>query len=147
MKIIILKDIKKIGKQGDVADVKDGYARNYLIPNGFALVADKDNMQRLEKIRKTRMLMENKEHNEALRIKERLDNTSITLTVEAKEDDEIYGSINETHIVKALKEEGFELERKQIKLDAPIKKLGAYSLDIKLYTGIESKLRVWIVKK
>jgi len=147
MKVIILKDIKKIGKQGEVIEVKDGYARNYLIPNGFALVANKDNMQRLEKIKKTRMLLEEKEQGEALKIKEKLDNTSVTITVEAKENDEIYGSINEAHIVKALKEEGFELERKQIKLDTPIKKLGAYSVEIKLYTGVESKLRVWIVKK
>jgi len=147
MKVIILKDVKKIGRQGDVVGVKDGYARNYLIPNGFALVANKDNMQRLKKIKKTRMLMEEKERDKALKMKEKLDNTSVTITVEAKEDDEIYGSINETHIVKALKEEGFELERRQIKFDAPIKKLGAYSVEIKLYTGVESKLRVWIVKK
>ena len=147
MKVIILKDIKKIGKQGDVVDVKNGYARNYLIPEGFALTANKDNMQRLEKIQKTHVLLVEKEHGRALKEKEKLDSISITLTVEAKEDDEIYGSINEARIVKALKEEGFEFERRQIKIDAPIKKLGAYSVRVELYTGVEANLRVWIVKK
>ena len=147
MKVIILKDIKRIGKQGEIIEVKDGYARNYLIPNGLALAANKNSIQRLDKIKKARLLIEEKERGEALKVKDKLDNISITLTVEAKEDGQIYGSINEVHIAKALKEEGFEIGRKQIKLDAPIKKLGAYNVDIKLYPEVEAKLRVWIVKK
>ena len=147
MKVIIIKDIKKVGRQGDVVEVKDGYARNYLIPQGLALLANENNMMRLEKIKKMHMLKEEKEQQEALKMKEKLDNISITISVEAKDDGATYGSVNEANIAKALKEEGFEIERKKINLDAPIKKLGVYNVEIKLYRDVEAKLRVWVVKK
>ncbi len=147
MKVIILKDIDKMGRQGEVVEVKDGYARNYLIPMKLALVANKDNMGRLEKIKKDRSLAEEKGRNNALRDKEKIDNISITLSEEAKDDDELYGSINEVHIARALKGEGIEIERRKIRIDTPIKKLGVYNVKIELYAGIEANLRVWVVKK
>ena len=147
MKVIIVKDIKKVGRQGDVVEVKDGYARNYLIPQGLALLANENNMRRLEKIKKMHMLKEEKERQEALKMKEKLDSISLTVPVEAKDDGATYGSVNETNIAKVLKEEGFEIERKKINLDAPIKKLGVYNVKIKLYRDVEAELRVWVVKK
>ena len=147
MKVILLREIKKLGKEGDVVEVKDGYARNYLIPRGLVLLATKENVGRLEKIKKQRQKEEEKARNNALRLKEALNNISLTLTVEAKENKEIYGSINEAHIVKALKEEGIELERRQIVIDSPIDKLGAYNVTVKLFPGVETQLRVWVVQK
>ncbi len=147
MKIILLKEIRKLGKEGDIVGVKDGYARNYLIPKGFALLATKDNMKRFAKIERERKKSEERIYQANLKLKEKLENISLTLTVEAKENGEIYGSINEAHIVKALKEEDIELKRQQIIISPSIKKLGAYDVIVKLHSQIEAKLRIWVVQK
>lgn len=147
MKVILLKEVKKLGKEGDVVEVKDGYARNYLLPKGLVLLATKENLTRLDKIKREREKQQERARDNALKLKEALKNISLTLTVEAKEDKEIYGSINEAHIVKALKEEGIELERRQIIIESPINKLGAYNVTVKLHPQVEAQLRVWVVQK
>lgn len=147
MKIILLKDVKKIGKEGGVVRIKDGYARNYLIPGGFALLATKDNIVRQKQIKKKHLQFQNTMLDADQKLKAHLESVSLTLIAEVKENDEIYGSINEARIMKALQSEGINLERKEIQMDNPIKKLGVYNLIIKLLSGIEANLKIWVVKK
>ncbi|MCD6583823.1 MAG: 50S ribosomal protein L9 [Candidatus Omnitrophica bacterium] len=147
MKVILIKDIEKLGKCGEVVEVRDGYARNYLIPQGLALHASKENFQRLERIKeKERKLLERKKK-QALQLKEKIEKLSLTIPVEVKEGEDIYGSVGSAQISKLLKSEGIEIEENKIILAEPIRKLGVYSIEIELHPQVKGSLRVWVVKK
>jgi len=146
MKVLIIKKIEKF-KEGSIVDVKDGYARNFLITKGLALEETKENLERFENIKKQRLKLEELEKKKYLELKEKIEKLSITISAEVKNDDELYGSINESLILKELKEEGIELEKDKIQLEEPIKKLGIYNINIKLHPEIIARLRVWVVKK
>ncbi|MCM8773553.1 MAG: 50S ribosomal protein L9 [Candidatus Omnitrophica bacterium] len=147
MKVILLREVNKLGKEGDLVEVKSGYARNYLIPYGFAIEATPSNVKRLERIKEERLKLENIALKRALEIKERLEKLSITLTAKSKDDEEIYGSLNETHILNALKDEGIDTDNLKIFLDEPIRKLGAYTVNVKLHPKVNANLRLWVVRK
>ena len=147
MKVILIKDIEKLGKCGEVVEVRDGYARNYLIPQGLALHASKENFQRLERIKeKERKLLERKKK-QALQLKEKIEKLSLTIPVGVKEGEDIYGSVGSAQISKLLKSEGIEIEENKIILAEPIRKLGVYSIEIELHPQVKGSLRVWVVKK
>ena len=147
MKVILLKDSNKLGKEGDTVEVKDGYARNYLIPQGLAFVATKGSSKRLEEIKRVRAKIEERRKQDFSKVKEKIEKISLTVTAEAKDDEELYGTINEAQILKLLQSEGIELEKDSLILDEPIKKLGVYNLKVNVYSGVEATLRVWVVKK
>jgi len=147
VQVILLKDSKKLGKEGDTVEVKDGYARNYLIPQRLAFVATKGSFKRLEEIKRVKAKIEEKKKQDFLKIKEEIEKISLTVTAEAKDDEELYGAINEVQILKLLRSEGIELEKDSLVLDEPIKKLGVYNLKVNVYSGVEATLRVWVVKK
>ena len=147
MKVILLKDLRRLGKEGEVAEVKDGYARNYLLPQGFALMATPRNFKRLQEVKKTRSKMEEKKRQSFLKVKEQIEKVSLTIPVEAKENDELYGAISQAQILKLLKTEGVDLEKDKLILEEPIEKLGVYSLKVDIYPEVEAVLRVWVVKK
>ncbi len=147
MKVILLKDSNKLGKEGDTVEVKDGYAYNYLIPQGLALVVTKGSFKRLEEIKRVKTKVEERKKKDFSKIKEKIEKISLTVTAEAKDDEELYGTINEAQILKLLQPEGIELEKDSLVLDEPIKKLGVYNLKVNVYSGVEATLRVWVVKK
>ncbi|OQX87825.1 MAG: 50S ribosomal protein L9 [Candidatus Omnitrophica bacterium 4484_70.2] len=147
MKIILLKNIEKLGKEGEVVEVKDGYARNYLLPQGFALKAEKKYIERWKEIKKRREKIREKKEEVTLSLKERIEKLSLTITCEVKKDDEIYGSVGVSQILSALKEEGVELRKNNIELDEPIRKLGIYTVKVKLSPQQEAFLKLWVVKK
>lgn len=145
--MIVLKSVGKLKTVGNVVDVKDGYARNFLIPKGFALQATKDNFSKLEEIKKKEEKAIAKAKEVYVAMKEKIEGISLTITSEVKEDDEIYGSINEVNIIKQLKEEGIDLEKESLQLQEPIKKIGVYNIKVNLHPEVDANLRVWIVKK
>jgi large subunit ribosomal protein L9 len=147
VKVILTKDVLNLGKEGATLEVKDGYARNYLLPNKLAFEATKDNLVKLEELKRTRMKLLEVQKKSVIEIKTKLEAISVTLTASAKDDEEIFGSITEGQILKALKEEGIELEKGKIELESPIKKIGVYNLKVKLHPEVDANLRVWIVKK
>ena len=147
MKVIILKDSKKLGNEGETIEVKDGYARNYLIPQGLALAATKGSFKRLEEIKSVKAKIEGKRKQDFSKIKEKIEKISLTITAQVKDDEELYGAINEAQILKLLQPEGIELGKGSLVLDEPINKLGVYNLKVKVYSGVEATLRVWVVKK
>jgi len=147
MKVILLKKISKLGQEGDVVSVKDGHARNFLFPQRCALEATDCNLKRIEKIKKDKESEEKKFLDRATKLKEELTNVSITIAVEAKDDEEIYGTIGEAQILKSLNTEGIDLGGKKIVLTEPIKKVGAYTVQVILYKDISVDLRIWVVKK
>jgi len=147
MRIILLKEVARLGKKGDIVEVKDGYARNYLIPYGFALRATRENLKKFEELKRREEKLLEKRKREALKLKERLEKISLTIQAEVKENDEIYGSIGQIQIKNVLKEEGIEIEKDKIQLEEPIKKLGVYKVKINLEKDIDVFLRVWVVKR
>ena len=147
MKVILLKSLKKLGKEGDMVEVKDGYGHNYLIPHGFALKAIKRNFKRIEEIKRIKAKTEEKKKQNFLKLKEAIEKISLTITAEVKEDKELYAAISETQVLKLLHSEGVELEKGVLAIEEPINKLGVYNLKVNIYPGIEAALRVWVVKK
>ena len=147
MKVILLKDAKRLGQEGDIVEVKDGYARNYLIPQGLAFVATEGSSKRIEEMKRAKAKGEEKKRQDFSKVKEKIEKISLTVTAEAKDDEELYGAINEAQIVKLLSSEGVELEKDSLVLDEPINKLGVYNLKVNVYSGVEATLRVWVVKK
>lgn len=147
MKVILLKDSRKLGKEGSVAEVKDGYARNYLLPRGLALSATDKNFKNLEEMKKKRVKTAEKEKDRFIVEKEKIEKLSLTVAVQAKENEELYGAVGEAKILDALEAEGITLAKERLALDAPIKKLGVYNIKVKLHSEIEANLRVWVVRK
>ena len=147
MKIILTKDDEKLGTAGETIEVKNGYARNYLLPNSLALLATPGNIQRYEEQKKLHSYRENKHVRNAEVLAEKLQKVSCTASVAVGEEDKIFGSVTSLTIAELLKEKGYEIDRRKIILDEPIKALGIYSVPIKLHSQIEAKIKLWVVKE
>ncbi len=147
MEVILKQDIDKIGKTGTVVKVKDGFARNFLIPNGLAIPLNPANLKKLEQEKQRKVAQIEKTKKECEKIKERITNLSLTIPALAQEEDRLYGGISAQEIASVLKEEGFDIDKNCIILDEPIKSLGIYEIPIQLHPEVSAKIKVWIVKK
>jgi large subunit ribosomal protein L9 len=147
MKIILREDVPNLGAIGDVVTVKDGYARNYLIPNEMAVQADTKNLSQLEHQKKLIESHKSKIKKEAVQIATDLDGVSCTIPMLVGEQDKLFGSVTAKDIEEALAQEGIKLSRKRIILDEPIKSLGVYTVDVRLHSEVTGKLKVWVVAK
>jgi len=147
MEVILSQDIDKVGESGQVVKVKDGFARNFLIPNGLAVPLTAGNLKKLEQEKQRKILQSDKVIKEAEGLKERLTNLSLTIPVLVQEEDNLYGSVTPMDIAAALKEEGFDIEKNSIILNEPIKSLGIYEIPVKLHPEILATVKVWVVKK
>ena len=126
MEVILTQDVKGLGKAQATVKVKDGFARNFLIPNGLALLATPKNLSRLAEATKKKTLQLEKEEQEAKELANKLNNVSINVMVAANEEDKLYGSVLDSDIARALAEEGFNIEQQNILLNEPIKALGIF---------------------
>lgn len=147
MKIILRKDHDKLGKIGDLVEVKDGYARNYLIPRNVAFAATPGNLRALEEEKKQHADRDKRDLQHAQKIAAQLDKVSITLKVKVGEDEKLFGSVTAQMIAEALIEKGVSLDKRIIDLEEPIKALGIYTVNIKLHTEVSGKLKVWVVRE
>ena len=147
MEVILTKDVEKIGKTGSVVKVKDGFARNFLLPGGFALPVTAGNLKKLEAEKQKKSEQAEKIKNEALALKERLASLSLTIPATSQDEEKLYGSITNHDISVALKEEGLDIDKNIIQLLEPIKKLGIYEVPIKLHSDVIAQVKIWIVKK
>lgn len=148
MKIILLKDVKNLGSEGDTIDVKDGYARNYLIPYGFAIEANKANVKKIEEIKKSAAIRKEKMLKEAEALQKKLSKISVTIEANAGEEEKLFGSITAEDIANALKSQhDVQIDKHQIKMEEPIKKLGIYKVPVHLIGEINAEVKVWIVQK
>jgi large subunit ribosomal protein L9 len=147
MKVILTGDVKSIGSMGDVVDVKDGFARNFLFPKNLARLAVGSNLKIVEDIKKKKTLAAAKEKKEAEALKEKISAFSCTIQVEAGEDDKLFGSVTSQDISRTFELEGLAVEKRAIILEEPIKKLGVYSISVKLHPEVTAEVKVWVVKK
>jgi len=145
MKVILRKEHEKLGQVGAVVDVKDGYARNFLIPKGIAYPATDGNMRALDEEKKQAERRSSKEHKASQKLAADLEKVSITLQMKVGEDEKLFGSVTSQMIADALKEKGFELDKRIIDLEEPIKALGIYTVNVKLPQNITGKVKVWVV--
>lgn len=147
MDIILKQDIAGLGKTGAIAKVKDGFARNFLIPNGLAVPLNSGNLKKLEAEKRSKDSQLEKVKKEAEALREKLINFSLTIPVLVQEDEKLYGSITSQDLERALKDDGLTLEKDAILLEEPIRALGIYEVPIKLHPEVSTKIKVWIVKK
>lgn len=147
MKVILKQDVESLGKVGEIVEVKPGYARNYLIPKGMGMAATDKNIHRLQAEQQQSQLKMTKERKNAEKLAEKLNEVSCTATVTVGEEDKVFGSVTTQIIADLLKEKGFDIDRKKIVLDEPIKALGIYTIPIKLHTDVEAKIKLWVVKE
>ncbi len=145
MQVILLEDVNKLGDMGQIVDVKPGFARNYLLPQGLALLASTGNVARLNHQRQMIEARRVRERNEALGIQQSVDSVSVTLPKKAGENDKLFGSVTNRDIATALDALGHSVNPKKIQLDNPIKDLGVYDVKIKLHADVHAKVRVWVV--
>lgn len=147
MKVILLKNTPGIGKEGEIREVKPGFCRNYLLPNKLALEATDENVRYLATLKQKQAKDAERLKQDALEHKQRLEKISVTIPVELKNEEEIFGSISTQTIAQALKKEGIDLDKSKITLEDQIKKTGVYSVTVKLHPDVAAAIKVWIVKK
>jgi large subunit ribosomal protein L9 len=147
MKVILTEDIPKLGKTGDTVEVARGYGRNYLVPQGKALLASSKNVKALE--HKRRLLRGKAEmmRKEAEGLAEKIKGITVSVARKVVEEGKLYGSVTVSDLLQALEERGVVLERKQIKLDEPIKALGDYKVTVKYHADVEAEFTVQVVEE
>lgn len=147
MEVILCQNVTSLGSVGDVVKVKDGYARNYLIPKKLAFIATASNLKRIEQQKKIKQVQDQQEKKLAEELAEKLSKVSCTVTVEVNDLDKLYGSVTENEIIKSLEVEGFSIDKKQIMLEKPIEELGIFEVNVKLHQEVTTKVRLWVTKK
>jgi len=147
MKIILREDVDHVGKMGDLVTVKDGYARNYLLPRDMAAPATDRNMRALEHQKRLIEAKRKKERAAAEELVKRLASISLTFPMQAGEDDKLFGSVTSKDIAEALAAKDFVVDRRKIVLEKPIKALGTFAVPIKLSSEISGEVAVSVVKQ
>ena len=147
MKVILRQNFETLGQIGSVVDVKDGYARNFLIPRGIAYTALKGNMNALEEEKKIARKKVQQELASAEALAGELEKVSVTIPVQVGEEDKIFGSVTNQMIADALKEKNYEIDRRKIEIEEPIKALGIYGIKVKLHPNVDAKIKVWVVRE
>jgi len=147
MKIILQQDYNRLGNAYDVVEVKDGYARNFLIPEGIAVLATAGNLRHNEEMKKFAAKKFEKLEQAAKAQAAKIEGKQFTIYAKVKEGDEIYGSVSAQDIVEQLAKEKLEIARSAILIKESIKKLGTYDVSIKLHRNVEAGIKVWVVKE
>jgi large subunit ribosomal protein L9 len=145
VELLLIQSVEHLGNQGDVVEVKRGYATNFLIPQGLATVANDHHKRmvdkhkaKLQEIEKTRLKKLRDEANEIAK-------QSVTIEANANEEGHLYGSVGAAEIVAALKQQDVQLAQDQIRLEGPLKELGLYTVKIQLHSAVDAELKVWVV--
>lgn len=147
MEVILMEDVENLGSRGEKISVKDGYARNFLLPRKLALPATSSGVRMMKEEERRRAVREVKMHREAEELARALNKVSCTAEVQAGEDDRVFGAVTSGDIAELLNNQGFEIDKRKIALDEPLKALGVYTIPIRLYSDVEAKVKVWVVKK
>jgi large subunit ribosomal protein L9 len=147
MQIILQEDVEKLGNRGQVVEVAEGYARNFLLPRKLALEASAGNMKRLERMRATFAKKEATEKDAAQKLAELLAGVSISLTRKAGENDQLFGSVTTADVSAALEAQGYTIDKRKITLTDPIKLIGEYQVPIKLHREVTANVKLVVAKE
>ncbi len=144
MEIILQEDVENLGEIGDLVKVKDGYARNYLLPRGLALTASRRNVRVLEHRKRLTAKKRERAQQNANAVRDRLSGLTLSITARAGEEDKLFGSVTNIDIEKALQAQDVTIDRRKIILAEPIKQLGTYTVPIRLSRGVEASVTVQV---
>ncbi len=147
MELVLKKDYKNLGKAMDVVIVKDGYARNFLIPSGIAVPATEGNRKAVAEAKLFSQKREEIKAKEAQQLAKKIEEVPCTIPVKVKEGEQIFGSVSAQDIADFLSKEGFSIDKQSVELEESIKQLGVYSVKIKLHKDVAANLKVWVVKE
>ncbi|CCY78865.1 50S ribosomal protein L9 [Mycoplasma sp. CAG:877] len=146
MEVIFIKDLKNQGKKGQIKNVKDGYAQNFLIKNGYAVAKTKENLSKLEHENAKKAEEDKNNKQVAEELKQKLEKVVLEFKVKTGEGDKVFGSISQKQIKDELQAQGFKIEKNQIDNSKQISSLGFHNVDITLYAGITATIKVHLVK-
>lgn len=146
MKVILKQDVKGLGQKGQVIDVREGYARNYLIPRGLVAEASKSNLKAIEQEKSLKEQKEARQREEAQRLAAQLEKNGVTIRTKVGDSGRLFGSVTSTDIAEAIKAViGSEIDKRKVDLAEPIKSVGTYVVPVKLYHDIQANLKVDVV--
>jgi large subunit ribosomal protein L9 len=149
VKVILREDVPKLGEAGEIVSVKAGFARNFLLPQELAYEATEASVRRLEQERERAEQRARRDYLEARRQASRLEDLSLTFHARAGEESKLFGSITTADIADRLKEQGldFEVDRRQIDMDEPLKSLGVFNVPVRLHPEVRPEIKVWVIKE
>jgi len=145
IELLLIQSVDHLGSQGDVVEVKAGFANNYLLPQGLATIATKHHKRMVEKHRAKLQEIEKQRLKGYRDLATEIGKQSITIEANANDDGHLYGSVGAPEIVSALKQLEFTLSSDQVRLEGPLKELGLYTVKIQLHQAVESEIKVWVV--
>ena len=145
MKILLTQDTEKLGKMGEIVNVKDGYARNYIIPRKLGILATEKNIKAAENAAEKRAIRDAKKRENMTALADQLNKLTIKFTLKAGEDDKLFGSVTSQMIAEAIATKGYEIDKKEIDLQEPIKHVGNHFVQIKLGQGIEGRIKLKVL--
>lgn len=145
VEVLLAEDVESLGKQGEIVNVKPGYARNYLLPQGLATVASEQNKQMVHRHRQRMEELQTSRLKDLRRQADAISKYSVTLEANANKEGHLYGSILAADISKALKSASFDVEPDDVGLEGPLKELGMYTVKIRLDSDVETAVKVWVV--
>lgn len=146
MRVILIKDSENLGKTGDTIDVKSGYARNYLVPQGIALVANSAGLKKMQENLRLKELRHNKALQKAREMAEKINSLSLTVPVQVGEEDRVFGAVTTQMIADQLQEKGYEIDKRNINLEEPIKALGIFEVPVKILQDVTATVKLWVIK-
>ncbi|MGD1006938.1 MAG: 50S ribosomal protein L9 [Ignavibacteriaceae bacterium] len=147
MKVILRQNYESLGQVGDLVEVKEGFARNFLIPRKIAYTALKGNILALDEEKKNIVKKKQQEIHSAETLASAIEKVSVTIPVQVGEEDKIFGSVTTQMIADALKEKGYDIDKRKIDIEEPIKSLGIYGISIKLHPNVSTNIKVWVVRE
>ncbi|MBN2655314.1 MAG: 50S ribosomal protein L9 [Nitrospirae bacterium] len=145
MKVILKEEVKSLGNMGEIVSVKDGYARNFLVPQGLAVEANMANVKELENEKRKIQQKAAKMKASAQELAAKISAVAVQIKAKSGEEDKLFGSVTAMDIAEALKGKGFDVDKKKIVLDEPIKRLGEYKVDVKIFSEVSAQVSVSVV--
>jgi large subunit ribosomal protein L9 len=147
MEVILRQAIENVGQPGDLVNVSNGFARNFLLPRGLAYEATEGNLKRIVQEKERLQVAEQKRRDSAQSVADRLQEVSLTFSARVGDEGKLFGSITSADIMEQLAAQGFNIEKRQIDLHEPIKALGIYRVPVKLHADVKSEVKVWVIKQ
>jgi large subunit ribosomal protein L9 len=147
MEVILLEVVDGLGRRGDKVNVSMGYARNFLLPRKLALGATSAGARLFAELERVKQARSDRERAQSEKVAAKLNKTSVTITMQAGDDDRLFGSVTAADIAEKLSEEGFQIDKRHVHLDEPLRALGAYNVRVHLFQDVEAKVRVWVKKE
>jgi large subunit ribosomal protein L9 len=146
MKLLLQRNVDKLGRIGDIVEVRRGFGRNYLLPQGLAVELTPENINRFETMKRRLIALEQENKDKQIVLSREIEKASCTIIANSSEEGHLYGSVTPRDIASQLAADGFQVDQKCILLDQPIKELGIYMVKVRLHAEVECQMKVWVVK-